>query len=225
MLTAMRYTFSLLVLLMFCSCDANFGSGTLGQQRIDSLQAVQEEPQPVGAPAAPNTATFRETFDQFFNALQSGDTAALNSFIDAQQGFWLIEQPGAVPSYTHYPNVQSVQRQHPKQAFTSINERIEQCQLQQRQAFPSFSCADMDGVASGYAEDGCFYSTNTSEFQNTDMWKYASLSEQQARQVQELQQQVDMTVLHTLSSYRFHFGYRNGRWILLFADLRVPCSA
>lgn len=214
----------ILAMTAFGCSQVDQGSDTAGNEV--SAAAVQQEPLSGTTGVAADSVTFEEAFNRFFQALQTKDTAALNSFIDAQQGFWLIEQPGAVPSYTHYKNVQNVKRQHPNQAFTSITERVEQCQLQQRETFPSFSCADMDGGASGYAEDGCFYSTNTSEFQNTDMWQYdASLSEQQARQVQELQQQVDVTVLHTLSSYRFHFGYRNGRWQLLFADLRVPCSA
>ncbi|MDX5437960.1 MAG: hypothetical protein LPK03_12235 [Pontibacter sp.] len=210
-----------------CSCgNGGQRNSTLPQATPDSLEAVQEEPVRRGAiSTAHDTASFREAFNQFFNALQSGDTAALNNFVDAQQGFWLIEQPGAVPSYTHFNNIQSVKRQHPQSSFISIRERMEQCQLQQRQDFPKFNCADMDGAATGFEEDGCFYSTSTAAFRNADMWKYADLNEQQAAQIQQLQQQIEATVLHTSSSFKFHFGYRNGRWQLLFADLRVPCSA
>jgi len=130
-----------------------------------------------------------------------------------------------VPAYTHYSVVQHVKRQYRQQPFTSIAEQMQQCRLRQRQTFPVFDCADMHQGASGFAEDGCFYSTQTAAFQNSDMWQYANLNKQEQQQVQLLQQQVAATVLHTASSYRFHFGYRKGQWVLLFADLRVPCSA
>ncbi|ARS36477.1 hypothetical protein [Pontibacter actiniarum] len=223
----MRHLLTLLGLAcILCSCgNGGQNNGTTADGHAASLEAVQEEPVRQQNTAAPDTAAFQQAFDQFFNALQSGDTAALNAFIDPEQGLWLIEQPGALPSYTHFSKVQEVKRQYQQRPFTSINQQLKQCQLQQREAFPEFDCADMDQGASGYAEDGCFYTTNTSGFQNSDMWQYANLTEQQAQQVQEMQQQVEATVLHTGTSYRFHFGYRNGRWRLLFADLRVPCSA
>ena len=148
----------------------------------------------------------------------------LNQFISPQQGFWLIEQPGAVPAYTHFQSIQEVQRSYQNQPFTSIKEQMKECNLQERQEFPQFDCAWMDRGRTGYAEDGCFYK-NTTNFKTSDMWKYASLEKQQEEQVQKMQQQVQKTVLHTRSSYRFHFAHDGEKWRLLFADLRVPCSA
>ncbi|OKL42112.1 hypothetical protein [Pontibacter flavimaris] len=223
---AMRYTLSVLgLLLLLTSCGPDGKPGILGRLRVDSLEAVQEEPQPASQPADPDTAAFADAFNQFFSALQAGDTAALNRFVEADQGLWLIEQPGAMPAYSHFTSIQQVQREYQQRPFTSINQEVKACQLEHRDTFPGFDCADMDGGSTGFAEDGCFYTFKTANFQHTDMWQYADLSEQQAQQVQELQQQVQATVLHTGTSYRFHFGYRNGRWLLLFADLRVPCSA
>ncbi|MCJ8165550.1 hypothetical protein MKJ04_11930 [Pontibacter sp. E15-1] len=194
-------------------------------QGIDSVEAVQEEPNRKGEPTMPDTSRFEEDFTDFLHALQSGDTAALNGFVSAQTGFWLIEQPGALPAYTHYTAVQDVRRSYQQLPFTSISRDMGRCDLLPRQVLPEFDCGAMDGTASGYTEDGCFYTSNTAGFRNTDMWQYASLTDQQAEQVQELQQQVAITVLHTASYFRFHFGYRKGRWQLLFADLRIPCSA
>ncbi len=220
----MRYTLSILAfLLLLSSCGPDSRPGILGKLRIDSLLTTQEEP-PQEAEAM-DTASFEQAFGRFFGALQAGDTAALNQFVDAEQGLWLIEQPGAVPAYSHFRTIQQVQRKYQQQPFISINQQVKECQLQQRDVFPEFDCADMDQGATGFAEDGCFYTFETASFQSTDMWQYADLSEQQAQQVQEMQQQVQATVLHTGSSFRFHFGYRNGQWHLLFADLRVPCSA
>lgn len=208
-------------LLILCSCSEQSEE----IQSSETLQAVQEEPARKGKQTTPDTTTFEAAFEQFYNALQASDTAALNAFIGPQQGFWLIEQPGALPTYTHFSNMQAVKREYQERPFTSINQEIRNCQLQLRQSLPNFDCATMGGNATGFAEDGCFYSTNTSAFRTTDMWKYASLSQAHAQQVQQLQKQVAITVLHTATAYRFHFGYRNGSWFLLFADLRIPCSA
>ncbi|TPE43895.1 hypothetical protein [Pontibacter mangrovi] len=214
--------FILVALLAFSSCGPNGHNSNLGTERIDSLAAERESPHASG----PDTAAFTQAFNRFFSALQAGDTAALEEeFVDAGKGLWLIEQPGALPAYHQFRSIKEVQREYQQRPFTSISQEMQECLLQRREAFPAFDCAAMDGGATGFSEDGCFYTFNTADFQRTDMWKYASLSEQEARQVQELQQQVQATVLHTGTSYRFHFGYRNGRWLLLFADLRVPCSA
>jgi len=200
------------------ACGLDGRPGVLGKLRIDSLETEPERPLSIDT-------TFEHAFSQFFSALQAGDTSALNQFIDPEQGLWLIEQPGAVPAYNHFKSIAQAERTYQQLPFTSINQQVKTCPLQQRDTLPTFDCADMDGGASGFSEDGCFYTFDTSGFQSTDMWKYANLDEQQAAQVQELQQQVRATVLHTGTAFRFHFGYRHGRWHLLFADLRVPCSA
>ena len=227
----MRYIIPLLLLLSFlhsaCTPDQqnteNAGS-TLNSSGIDSLEAVQEEPQRKENTPGPDTISFEVAFEHFFRALQAGDTVGLNQFVHPQLGMWLIEQPGAVPAYTHFQSIQEVKRSYRNQPFISIKEQLRACELQERQDFPAFDCARMDGNRSGYAADGCFYH-NTTDFKTSDMWRYASLDPQQGERVQEIQQQVQKTVLHTRSSYRFHFAHDGEQWRLLFADLRVPCSA
>ncbi|WP_162055072.1 hypothetical protein [Pontibacter pamirensis] len=197
---------------------------TLNSSGIDSLEAVQEEPQRKEETPGTDTMSFEVAFERFFRALQTRDTVGLNQFVSPEQGIWLIEQPGAVPAYTHFQNIQVVQRSYQNLPFTSIKEQMQECDLQEQQEFPEFNCAWMDRGRSGFAEDGCFYK-NATDFKKSDMWKYASLEEQQEEDIQHMQQQVQKTVLHTRTSYRFHFAHDGEKWRLLFADLRVPCSA
>ena len=224
----MRHLISLLLLFAAfqyaCTSDRQHMDAPLSSSGIDSLEAVQEEPQRKENTPGSDTMSFEVAFGKFFNALQAGDTVALNLFIHPQLGLWLIEQPGAVPAYTHFRSIQAVRRSYQNYPFTSIREQMQECALQERQEFPPFNCAWMDRGRSGYAEDGCFYH-NTTDFKTTDMWQYANLEPQQEQHVQQMQQQVQKTVLHTPSSYRFHFAHDGERWRLLFADLRVPCSA
>lgn len=226
----MRYFIPLLLLLIAfnsaCSSEQQTTNHarSLSSSGIDSLEAVQEEPQRKKDTPGRDTMSFEVAFEHFFRALQAGDTVALNQFVSPQQGVWLIEQPGAVPAYTHFRSIQEVQRSYQNQPFTSIREQIQECDLQERQEFPEFDCGWMDRGRSGYAADGCFFRDAT-DFKNSDMWRYADLNPQQEEQVQRMQQQVQKTVLHTRSSFRFHFAHDGNRWRLLFADLRVPCSA
>ncbi|MFD3003271.1 hypothetical protein ACFS7Z_23110 [Pontibacter toksunensis] len=226
----MRYFIPCLLLLsaLYSACTSEQkgadGSGTLSSSGIDSLEAVQEEPQRKENTPGSDTISFEVAFEHFFKALQAGDTVGLNQFISPQHGFWLIEQPGAVPAYTHFSNIQQVQRSYQDQPFTSIRDQMQECSLQERQEFPEFNCAWMDRGRTGFAADGCFYK-NTTDFKTSDMWKYASLEDEQEKHVQQMQQQVQKTVLHTRSYFRFHFAHDGERWRLLFADLRMPCSA
>lgn len=202
------------------STQAGQNSSALLVEGFASPETLQDEPQRKQT----DSTSFAAAFTAFFDALQAQDTAALNAFIDPQQGFWLIEQPGAVPAYTHYNSVQQVKRSYQDQPFVSIAAQMQACALQPRALFPEFDCAMMDNGGSGYAENGCFY-TSGKVFRGNDMWQYASLNKQQEKQVQDLQRRVQQSVLHTYTSFRFHFGYDGQHWRLYFADLRVPCSA
>ncbi|MDX5420777.1 MAG: hypothetical protein LPK07_02565 [Hymenobacteraceae bacterium] len=220
---------ALLILLASCGSDQPTTETvetdrTLTSEGIDSLEAVQAENQRKDNTPPGDTISFEAAFSRFMTALQAGDTVSLNQYIHPEYGLWLIEQPGAVPAFSHFRRIQEVKRNYQNRPFSSINTEVRNCDLQQRNNFPEFDCAWMDQGKSGYAEDGCFYSTSPS-FINSDMWKYASLSEQQQQLVQRAQKQVQITVLHTRSSYQFHFNHDGERWRLLFADLRIPCSA
>ncbi|MBF9253458.1 hypothetical protein I2I11_09160 [Pontibacter sp. 172403-2] len=215
------------IIFVLSSCRPDQGgthNSTLSAEGTDSGKAAQDERLIKEAKSTTDSVAFEAAFERFFAALQAQDTAALNAFIDPKQGFWLIEQPGAVPAYTHYSQVQEVKRSYQELPFVSIAAQMQACNLQQREHFPEFDCAMTDNGGSGYAEDGCFY-TNGSAFRQNNMWQYAGLSKQQEKQVQDLQRQVKQSVLHTYTSYRFHFGYDGQHWRLYFADLRVPCSA
>ncbi len=213
----MRYIICLLgfiLILVLPGCHA----------RVSENEAVATSVSINSALPLQDSMTFEAAFSKFFTALQAHDTATLNTFIHPQRGFWLIEQPGALPAYTHFGTIQDVKREFQGRPFTSLSNDIQVCDLVMNQNFPEFDCALLENGASGFTEDGCFYASDTM-FKKNDMWQYASLTPQQQQQVQALQQLVQFKVLHTATSFRFYFGYEAGKWRLYFADLRVPCSA
>lgn len=221
-----RPRFHLLLLLYIlnsaCTSDKREGisSGTtLNSSGTDSLEALQEEPVRNG------TIEFQDAFGQFFTVLQAADTAALNRFIHPQLGIWLIEQPGAVPKMTQVNDISAFKREYQERAFFTVAEEMKECDLSE-ESFPTFDCADMNYEAgeTGYSKDGCFV-WKPDKFQKSGYWDYANLVPSQIRQIKVTLPLVRRSVLHTNTSFEFHFGFVDQQWRLLFAKLIYPCSA
>jgi len=196
------------------------GTGThLNSGGTDSLEALQEEP------VRSDTVNFQDAFEHFFAALQAADTAALNQFIHPELGVWLIEQPGAVPKMTHVTDISAFKREYQERSFFTIAEEVKACDLSE-EPFPTFDCADMnyEAGATGYSKDGCFV-WKPDKFHKSGYWNYASLTPSQIEQIKATLPLVRRSVLHTNTSFEFHFGYLDQQWRLLFAKLIYPCSA
>jgi hypothetical protein len=192
---------------------------------IDSLEAVQEEPQRQEDKTIADTIAFKEAFGQFFRALQASDTATINQFIHPEYGLWIIEQPGAVPKMTHVTDIRNFKREYQDRSFFTVKDEVKTCDLKE-EAWPTFSCADVDyeKKTSGYSKDGCFVA-GPGKFQKRGYWDYASLSESQIQTIRSTLPFVQKSVLHTATSFEFHFGFIGGQWRLLFTKLIYPCSA
>lgn len=217
-----------LLLLLLCmhgsACtsdkqEAGSTGASLNKSGIDSLEALQEEP------VRKDTTDFRDAFEQFFTALQAADTATLNRFIHPELGVWLIEQPGALPKMTHVTDINAFKREYQDRSFFTVAEEVKACELSE-EPFPTFDCADMNYETgeTGYSKDGCFV-WKSDKFRKSGYWNYASLTPSQIRQIKAMLPLVRRSVLHTNTSFEFHFGYVDQQWRLLFAKLIYPCSA
>ena len=196
------------------------GSGSrLSSTESDSLEALQEEP------VKNDTTDFKDAFKQFFTALQVADTVALNQFIYPEVGVWLIEQPGALPKMTHVTDIRAFKREYQGRSFFTVAEEVKACDLSE-EPFPTFDCADVnyEAAETGFSKDGCFV-WKPDKFQKSGYWDYASLTPSQIGQIRATLPLVRRSVLHTNTSFEFHFGYIDQRWRLLFAKLIYPCSA
>lgn len=224
-MSMLRHLLHLLLLaLLLCSCTSekrqSTGSGNTSKSGgTDSPEAVQEEP------VRNDSADFRAAFRQFFTALQAADTAALNRFIHPELGIWLIEQPGALPKMTHVHDISAFKREYQDRAFFTVAEEVKECDLSE-EPFPTFDCADMNYEAgeTGYSKDGCFV-WKPDKFRKSGYWDYANLTPSQVGQIKATLPLVRRSVLHTNTSFEFHFGFVDQQWRLLFAKLIYPCSA
>lgn len=221
----LRHLFHLLLLaLLLYSCtsekrQSKGSSNTTNSSGTDSVEALQEEP------ARNDTPDFRVAFRQFFTALQATDTVALNRFIHPELGIWLIEQPGAVPKMTHVNDISAFKREYQERDFFTVAEEVKECDLSE-EPFPTFDCADMNYEAkkTGYSKDGCFV-WKPDKFQKSGYWDYANLAPSQIGKIKITLPLVWRSVLHTNTSFEFHFGFVDQQWRLLFAKLIYPCSA
>ena len=205
-------------MMLFCACSSEQSTSTT-ETNTAALPADSLDTTP------PAAADFKAAFANFFEALQNTDTAALNRFIHPKHGLWIIEQPGAVPKMTQVYEIQNFGREYQNRSFFTIAEEMQQCNLTE-EAFPSFDCADMnyDAGKTGYSKDGCFV-WDAEKFKTSGYWNYASLSENQIQSIKDTLPFVQKTVLHTNTSFEFHFGNIEGQWYLLFAKIMYPCSA
>lgn len=222
--------FLLLIYILQSACtpdkpETDSPGSALGSAAMDSLEAVQEEPQREQPTSGSDTIRFEVAFEQFMAALQASDTVRLNQFISPQNGLWVIEQPGALPRMTHVRDISAFKRDYQNRSFFTVREEVRECDLKE-EAWPTFDCADMDYDAgkTGYSKDGCFV-WQPGKFQKSGYWNYASLQPEEIQQIERTLPLVHKSVLHTQTSFEFHFGYLDGKWQLLFAKLIYPCSA
>jgi hypothetical protein len=185
----------------------------LGHDEIDGRDTVKTK----------TPSEFATFFTQFQTAVYNEDADAFNHFIDSERGVYIIENPGALPKMTLVKDIRSFKRAFQQQSFFTIKTGLQSCKLKE-ETLPTFNCEGQTGNNSGYSKEGCFVA-DADAFRKTDMHRYANLPENELKSIDATLPLVQKTVLQTATSYKFHFGKINGKWKVLFIDLRIPCSA
>ena len=216
-----------LVVIMLSSCSSEERAAENGtvEESINSGETAENETQREQTDPATDSLAFNMAFNRFFTALQNSDTATINRFIHPAYGLWVIEQPGAMPKMTLVSDINKFKREYQDRSFFTIADEMKACNLKE-ETWPTFDCADMnyDEGKSGYSKDGCFVS-GPGKFVKSGYWNYADLPLTQIKRIQTTLPRISKSVLHTNTSFEFHFGYVDNHWRLLFAKLIYPCSA
>jgi len=129
----------------------------------------------------------------------------INQFIYPETGLWLIQTPGAVPNMT---NTSQVDKNFPVDFSAAKNEEL-----------PKVNC----DTKSFWAKDGCFIQ-QVNMFKDEKIWTYCGLSKEDEAKIEKLAQAISLTVVNTSLSARYYFAQINGKWYLIFVDLRKPCA-
>ncbi|MFC5269305.1 hypothetical protein [Adhaeribacter terreus] len=220
-----RYLLFLLPALLF-ACE---GSDQIENRSKDEETVAVETPVVQGEIDGRDTVKvklqteFVAFFIQFQSAVFNEDADAFNHFIDSERGVYIIENPGAMPKMTLVKDIRKFKREFQGRSFFTIKDGLQSCKLKE-EALPGFNCEGQTGGNSGYTKEGCF-AADAEAFRKTEIHKYASLPENELQNIEKTLPLVQKTVVQTSTSYQFHFGQINGKWKVLFIDLRIPCSA
>ncbi|MBD1396615.1 hypothetical protein H9Q13_05505 [Pontibacter sp. JH31] len=220
------YIACLVALLWLAGCGSKEQNlATAESEEEKRLEEVQEEHLRRNTMPGQDSIRFKTAFTQFLTALHNSDTTVLNQFIHPDYGVWVIEQPGAMPKMTHVTDIRRFRRDFQDRSFFTVREEVKECDLKE-EVWPRFDCGDMDYEKgqSGYSKEGCF-AGSPDKFQRSGYWDYASLSNQEIDRVKSSLPLLQKSVLHTATSFEFHFGQVDGQWRLLFTKLIYPCSA
>ena len=130
----------------------------------------------------------------------------INQFIHPEKGLWLIQSAGAMPSMVHTTQVD-------KNSPIDFSKCMED-------VLPKVDC----NSKTLWTKEGCFIQ-QVNTFADEKLWSYCNLSKEDEAKVTELAKTVSYTVINTSFPARYYFAQIDGKWYLVFADLREPCSA
>ncbi len=144
--------------------------------------------------------------NDFVSVVKGITISNINQFINKENGLWLIQSSGAMPNMS---NTSQVDKNFPVD-FTSVK----------NEALPVVNC-DSKTV---WSKEGCFVQ-QVNTFKDENIWKYCGLSKEDEAKVEKLAQTISFEVINTFLNARYYFSKVDGKWFLVFADLRRPCEA
>lgn len=141
-----------------------------------------------------------------FNFIYEITINNINTYIHPQKGLWVIQSSGAMPEMI---NINQVDKNFPVD--------FSDCRME---ILPKVNCESK----SFWTKEGCFLQ-EVNSFKDEKIWEFTSLDERLKEVVNESSKLIVLTAINTSLNARYYFTMINGKWYLLFADLRIPCNA
>lgn len=177
------------------------------QERLDTI-IIEEEERP-----------FALYYHQLVMAFASGDAASFNGLIHPDLGCYLIEAPGAIPAISKITDVENVLRKGSERSFLDFDNVFLSFPLTE-DSLPTVDCDSPDGF---YSKEGTFVQDINTLTKET-IWKYVGLDDESQRQIAELAETVNKTIVNT-AGFIAYFSKIDDVWYITFIDIRVPCTA
>lgn len=158
-------------------------------------------------PSPPDSVVYNPSASQtdLISVVKEITISNVNQFINPESGLWLIQTPGAVPNMTNTPHVD---KNFPVDFSAAKNEEL-----------PKVNC----DTKSFWTKEGCFVQ-QVNNFNDEKIWTYCGLKKEDEAKIEKLSQAVSLTVINTSLHARYYFSQINGKWYLIFVDLRKPCA-
>ena len=147
----------------------------------------------------------KEKKQDFISVLKTINISNINQYIHPEKGLWLIQSNGAMPSMT---NTSQVDKNFPVDFSSCVQEEL-----------PKINC----DTKTFWTKDGCFLQQENT-FKDEKIWQYVR-DKIDASKIEERANSIQWTVINTSLYAKYYFTQIDGKWYLLFADLRKPCEA
>jgi hypothetical protein len=206
--------FSMTVFLFSCSETGNKTTITDSVSKKDSVKkALQED-----LPPPSDIKQFNWFYSAFANTAAKGNDTLFDVVIHPKYGLWIIHSEGAVPQFTHVDHINEYKAVNGKSLLPF--DRDAMINVPKEEALPVVDC----NAKNSWSKAGCF-TTMENKFAEQKIWKYAGLTPEKDKEIEELAATITRTVINTENNYRFYFSLINGTWYLTFMDVRRPCEA
>ena len=176
------------------------------QERLDTT-IIEEEKRP-----------FAMVYQQMVLALASGNVESLNSMIHGSYGCYLIESPGAIPTFTKINNLEILFSKADQPILNFGN--LAMSTALQNESLPVIDCDSPDGF---YSKNGTFVE-DVNALEKGEIWKHIGLSDEDQQSISKSSITVSKTVVNT-AGFTAYFSFIDEVWYITFIDIRVPCTA
>jgi hypothetical protein len=144
--------------------------------------------------------------EDLVSVLNGISIANINQYIHPENGLWLVQSPGAMPSMS---NTTQVDKNFPVD-FSAVKD----------EELPKVNCDSK----SLWTKEGC-YAQEINSFNEERIWIYCGLSKEDLAKVGDIAKTISWTVINTSLGARYYFSMIDGKWYLTVVDLRKPCAA
>jgi hypothetical protein len=191
-------------LTVFVGCNTPSENNTTADTQKDTLETVLESTQRKANEAV---LTPQDSFLGVYSTLSElQKTASFSALVNENYGVYIISSNGAMPKIekSYKLNAQILSKTI---ASKAIFEEL-----------PKVICEDFI-----YNKQGCF-AQEINPLLESQLWNYSDLSEKEKQGLVAIAKTIRYTVIDT-ESYIYYFSIIEGKWVLTFVDIRVPCQA
>jgi hypothetical protein len=199
------------MLLLGCSSP-----GDQTAQKEESTDLVEYQKSPSNKTTV-LTKKFGLSYKTFTEAFIEGDFRKLNGLIHQDRGLYIIRSSGALPEIINLKYVPDLSGD--KAIFPSLSSDLFKRPL----LFEELPVQDCDNPPEFYSKSGC-YVNSTNDLGGSSIWDYCNFTDEEKKRAIEAAEMIAYTVVNT-GGYKAYFSLMENQWVLLFIDLRIPCSA